>query len=83
MSAIQFAQSADMVNHPPHYNAGTIEVIDIIESITRDMKGITAVCAGNTIKYIARHPYKGTPLQDLRKAQWYLNKMIEQLEKGE
>jgi hypothetical protein len=35
---------------------------------------------GNIIKYVSRHKYKGKPLEDLRKAQWYLTKLIEQYE---
>lgn len=63
----------DPVNHPPHYKAGGIETIDFIEAKQLGYH------LGNVIKYITRAPYKGG-MQDLLKAQWYLNRAIE---KGE
>lgn len=65
------------VNHPAHYNSGSIEVIDAIEAW-----GL-GFLEGNIIKYIARHELKGTPLQDLKKAKWYLNRLIKNKEKTE
>ena len=61
----------DMVNHPDHYTKG-IETIEYINSW-----GMGYV-VGNTIKYITRYPYKGTPLKDLEKARWYLDYLIKQ-----
>lgn len=61
----------DMVNHPPHYNQNGIEVIDVIEAYTSDLKGIEATDTGNVIKYICRWNSKNG-LQDLQKAKWYL-----------
>lgn len=70
-----------MVSHPPHYQSETgMEVIDVIEAFTFDLKGIEAVCAGNVLKYICRWKAKNG-LQDLKKAQWYLNRLIEHVEK--
>ena len=66
----------EMINHPSHYNQG-IEAIDYIESHKMNF------CIGNVIKYITRAKHKGTELQDLKKASWYLNREIERLEKGE
>ena len=66
----------EMVNHPSHYNQG-IEAIDYIESHKMNF------CIGNVIKYITRAKHKGTELQDLKKASWYLNREIERLEKEE
>lgn len=63
----------DPVNHPTHYKAGGIETIDFIEAKQLGYH------LGNVIKYITRAPYKGG-MQDLLKAQWYLNRAIE---KGE
>ena len=64
----------DNFNHPPHYNQQKVECIDAIESATRD--GFESYLQGNIIKYIWRYNYKnGT--EDLKKAQWYLNKLIE------
>ena len=68
------------VNHPKHYNFGTIEVIDVIEAFTFDLKGIEATDTGNVIKYICRWKAKNG-LQDLKKAQWYLSHLIEHVEK--
>ncbi len=65
----------DMVNHPPHYNHGDIECIDAIEAaLGKD--GFQAYCRGAALKYLWRTDYKGG-LEDLEKAAWYLNKMIE------
>ena len=70
-----------MVNHPPHYQSETgLEVIDAIEAFTFDLTGIEAVCTGNVLKYICRWKKKNG-LQDLEKAQWYLNKLINHVKK--
>ena len=67
----------DNVNHPKHYNMGKFETIEIIKDITGD--GFESYLLGNVIKYLARYKYKnGT--EDLKKARWYLNKLIEELE---
>ncbi len=65
---------ADMVNHPPHYLKGNMEVIDIIDNFTPDSY---SYYMGNVIKYVLRHMNKQSPKQDLEKARFYLNKMIE------
>ena len=68
---------ADNVNHPAHYQSKKgIETIDIIEACVEDLTGIEAVCTGNVIKYISRWKKKNG-LEDLKKAQWYLNKLID------
>lgn len=73
----------DMVNHPPHYiSENGIETIDVIEAFTADLKGIEAVCTGNIIKYICRWKHKNG-LQDLEKARWYLNHLIDYISKEE
>jgi len=66
----------DMVNHPPHYTSGEIECIDAIAEATKGLEGIEAVCTGNAIKYLWRWKRKGGS-QDLQKAIWYINRMIE------
>lgn len=72
---------ADMVNHPAHYKSETgLEVIDVIEAFTFDLKGIEATDTGNVIKYICRWNNKNG-LEDLKKAQWYLNHLISHVEK--
>lgn len=60
----------DTVNHPPHYTAGKIEVIDFIE----DQK--LSYHLGNVVKYVCRADHKGSRLEDLKKAAWYLNREI-------
>lgn len=64
-------QKEDMVNHPPHYTQGKIEVIDFIEDQQFPYH------LGNVIKYISRAGRKGDKLEDLKKAQWYLARYIE------
>lgn len=69
------------VSHPDHYQSETgLEVIDVIEAFTFNLKGIEATDTGNVIKYICRWKEKGG-LQDLKKAQWYLTHLIEHVEK--
>lgn len=65
----------DMVNQPPHYNQNKIECIDAIESATNS--GFEFYLQGVIIKYLWRYRYKGKPVEDLRKAEWYLQKLIE------
>ena len=64
----------DMVNKPPHYNRGGVECIDAIMAATNHNK--EGYLQGNILKYVWRYDYKGG-LEDLQKAQWYLNKLIE------
>lgn len=66
----------DNVN-PSHYKQGKIECIDAIEAATVGKKGLDAVCTANVIKYIWRCEQKGG-VEDLKKAKWYLEKMIAQ-----
>lgn len=61
---------ADPVNHPEHYKVGGIETIDFIEAKKLGYN------LGNVVKYITRSDHKGNRLQDLRKAQWYLEREI-------
>lgn len=69
----------DNVNHPKHY-AGKVECIDCLESATEGLNGIEAVCTANAIKYLFRWKRKNG-VEDLKKAQWYINRLIEKLEK--
>lgn len=69
------------VSHPSHYQSKAgLEVIDIIEAFTFDLKGIEAFDTGNIIKYICRWKQKNG-LEDLKKADWYLRHLIECVEK--
>jgi hypothetical protein len=65
----------DSVNHPPHYKVGGIETIDFIEAKSLGYN------LGNVVKYVSRADYKGRLLEDLKKAQWYLNREIQTMEK--
>lgn len=70
-----------MVSHPGHYqSAAGLEVIDVIEAFTADLKGVQATDTGNVIKYICRWPHKNG-IQDLKKAMWYLQHLINNVEK--
>ena len=65
----------DNVNHPAHYKTGGIETIDFIEAKNLNYH------LGNVVKYITRSGHKGDKLKDLEKAQWYLNRAIDNLKK--
>ena len=69
----------DNVNNPSHYTDGKIEVIDFIEDKKLNYH------RGNVVKYISRAGKKdpSKELEDLKKAQWYLNREIQRLEKLE
>jgi len=67
---------SDMVNSPPHYNQSGIECIEAIYAALGS-DGFKAYCQGNALKYLWRHQYKSNPIEDLKKAQWYINKIIE------
>ena len=67
----------DPVNRPAHYNlGGGVECIDYIKQVLGN-QGFIAYCQGNMIKYQHRYRYKNKPVEDMQKAQYYLNKMIE------
>lgn len=70
----------DAVDHPPHYNAGKIETIEYIVDVL-GKKGALDYCHGNVLKYTGTRLFeKHKPVEDARKAIWYLNKMIELIE---
>ena len=66
----------DAVNRPAHYTAGRIEVIDFIEDQA------FGYLDGQVIKYMARYRHKGAPVEDLRKARWYLDRLIAATERA-
>jgi hypothetical protein len=61
----------DVVNHPSHYKVGGIETIDFIEAKQLNYH------LGNVVKYITRADHKGSRLENLKKAEWYLKREIE------
>lgn len=67
---VDIDKAHDPVNHPEHYKVGGIETIDFIEAKSLSYN------LGNVVKYLTRADHKGNKLQDLQKAQWYLNREI-------
>jgi len=66
----------DPVERPQHYNMGTIEVLDFI------LDQALPYLAGNIVKYVCRYRYKGNPVEDLKKARFYLDRLIKETETG-
>lgn len=67
----------DIVNHPSHYQSNQgIEVIQVIGAFTEDLVGMEAVCTANVLKYVCRWKKKNG-IEDLKKAEWYLKKLID------
>jgi hypothetical protein len=84
-------QIPDMVDSPPHYNKSKIECIVAMEAMAsgieteEDAIEITthqSYLWQNTFKYLWRWPYKKKPLEDLKKARWYLDRLIQKLEEN-
>lgn len=67
-------KASDLVNNPPHYNQSGIECIQAILAATHEQR--EGYLQGNIIKYIWRYRYKNG-LEDLKKAKWYVEKLIE------
>lgn len=68
-----------MVSHPEHYMSKTgMEVIDVIEAFTDELKGVEATDTGNIIKYACRWKKKNG-IQDLEKILWYTQRLIDHL----
>ena len=65
----------DAVNHPKHYTAhpSGVECIQVTEHMN--------FCIGNVVKYLFRADHKGSPIEDLKKARWYLDREIQRREK--
>ena len=73
---LENAATTEAVDHPPHYANGEIETIDYIVDVLGKYEAIS-YCQGNIIKYTGSRMWgKGNPIQDAKKARWYLNKMI-------
>lgn len=66
---------ADMVNQPPHYATTRIECINAIGAMVEHWPGEPAYFAGNVVKYVWRHRGKD-PVESLKKARWYLDRLI-------
>lgn len=70
----------DRVNSPSHYTSGKREVIDTIEDAVKDAPStIFGMLQGQVLKYVLRVWLKDNPLEDLKKARWYLDRLITHL----
>lgn len=68
----------DPVSHPSHYTQGGIECIEAIKaSMTKEE--FHGYLKGNAMKYLWRYKQKGKPDEDLKKSNWYLNRLFEEL----
>lgn len=72
---------SDNINQPSHYTYGKIDCIDAIDSAVSGLSGFESFCTGNAIKYLWRWKLKGG-VDDLRKAEWYIKKLIEEQTNG-
>jgi hypothetical protein len=66
---------SDVVNSPPHYKTGGIEAIEGIEA-SMGPEAYAGYLKGNIMKYMWRYERKGKPIEDLKKARWYLDRLI-------
>jgi len=73
--AAEAKKSSDNVNRPSHYTSGKVECIDAIEAAVSSMTGVRAFLVGQVIKYVWRFDKKGG-VEDLKKAKWYLERLI-------
>lgn len=70
----------DMVNHPSHYKTeGEIECIDTIRA-SMTSEAYRGFLKGNVQKYVFRYEKKVSPAEDLKKARWYLDRLIAEVE---
>ena len=65
--------------NPEHYKGNQVECIDAIKAMLGHY-GFIAYCQGNLMKYLWRSPAKGNQAQDLKKAEWFLNRLIIEIE---
>jgi len=77
-------QNFDPVDRPMHYNSSGIECIDAMKAMSEgaDTTPHEAYCWQNSFKYLWRWPYKNG-VEDLKKAKWYLDRLIEEVERNE
>ena len=73
--SIRKPKKVDPVDQPDHYNKGSIEAIEAIKASMPEQE-FNGYLKGNALKYLWRYDYKGKPVEDLKKAQFYLNKLI-------
>lgn len=73
---------SDVVNHPDHYCQGGIECIEAIKA-SMSFDAFCGYLKGNNIKYLWRYEHKSKRVEDLKKAQWYQNRLIKEVEDDE
>jgi len=71
----EVADVVDVVNSPSHYKSGGIEAIEGIEA-SMGPEAYAGYLKGNIMKYMWRYERKGKPIEDLKKARWYLDRLI-------
>ena len=71
--------AVDVVNSPPHYKTGGIEAIEGIEA-SMGPEAYAGYLKGSVTKYLWRYEKKGKPLEDLKKARWFLDRLIQKVE---
>ena len=77
--ALAEEEQDDPVESPVHYNTGSVECIEAIQASMSDTE-FKGYLKGNAMKYLWRYDYKGKPVEDLKKAQWYLARLTEEVE---
>ena len=78
---ISMYNTTDAVNSPSHYTRGTTEAIDIIEEAIQDAPSpVEGLLQGQVLKYLLRLWLKDNPVQDAKKAKWYLERLISKLD---
>lgn len=76
-------KTEDMVNHPSHYTSGGVECIDAITSALSSYEdSVDSWLVGQVIKYLWRAPLKGKYEEDIKKAQFYLNRLVEKIDEN-
>lgn len=75
--------SKESVNHPQHYNQGGIECFDVIKAFCGGESALEYFCLGNAIKYLMRCRLKGKYIEDLKKAKFYIEKIIDMYDNEE
>ena len=74
----EWLKDDDPVESPQHYNTGSVECIEAIKASMSDTE-FKGYLKGNAMKYLWRYDYKGKPVEDLKKAQWYLARLTEEV----
>lgn len=77
---VKLGSKGDAVNSPVHYTRGKVEAIEIIEDAIQDAENpVVGMLQAQALKYLLRLWLKDNPAQDAEKAQWYLNRLVDNL----